>query len=289
MNISNHRLDGVPFKASPNHGGLLAGGRPDAIIIHYTAGLSAQSSVSWLCNPQAKASAHVVIGRDGKITQLVPFDIVAWHAGKSSFGGRSGYNQFSIGIELDNPGRLVRTEDGRFMAFGRRFEAEHVLHARHRNESSLSYWLDYPEAQIEAAFELCEALCGSYPIREILGHEEIAPGRKSDPGPAFPLELFRRRLVERDRSEDGADDAPPSPTSAVGMPPPVAAIRLGLVTASKLNIRTSPRADAPLAAPALVRGTVLTLAAEQHPGWLRASVRERPAVNGWVKAEYVRT
>src|SRR5882672_10600458 len=110
--ISNHRVGGTPFKPSANHGRGFAAGFPDALIIHFTAGASAESSAAWLCNPQAKASAHVVVARDGSIIQLVPFDTVAWHAGASSYGGRSGYNQYSIGIETDYPGRLTRTQGG---------------------------------------------------------------------------------------------------------------------------------------------------------------------------------
>lgn len=78
----NHRLegDGIPFRESPNHGGLFEPGLPDTIIIHYTAGSSAESSVKVLCDPKRKASAHLVVGRDGSVTQLVPFNTVAWHA-----------------------------------------------------------------------------------------------------------------------------------------------------------------------------------------------------------------
>lgn len=291
MNITEkHTVDGIPFKLSPNHGSHFSAGQPDAIIIHYTAGLSAESSASWLCNPASKASAHVVIGRSGSITQIVPFNTVAWHAGKSSFGGRSGYNQFSIGIELDNPGRLSRTEGGGFLGLGRSFPADEVIQAVHRNESSPSYWLSYPDAQIAAAFNLCQALCEKYKnIHEILGHEEIAPGRKSDPGPAFPLDHFRSRLIDRDRSEDGA--AQPAPKSVPSLGTEGALVtRLGIVTASKLNIRSAPSVTAALVARPLSRGTVINLLGGQPAsGWLRASVRDQQGISGWVKADYVRT
>jgi hypothetical protein len=98
--------DGSPlaFKASPNRGGSFAHGLPDTLVVHFTAGRSAESSVRWLTDKRAKASAHVVIGEDGAITQLVPFNVVAWHAGTSKWKAREGLNRYSIGIELDNPG-----------------------------------------------------------------------------------------------------------------------------------------------------------------------------------------
>ena len=79
---------------------------PDTVVIHYTAGRSAKSSADYLCRNDIKASAHLVIGREGEIFQLVPFDTVSWHAGKSEFGGRTSLNKYSIGIELDNAGPL---------------------------------------------------------------------------------------------------------------------------------------------------------------------------------------
>jgi N-acetylmuramoyl-L-alanine amidase len=103
MKIENHLLSGekIDFKNSPNISGKFKTGLLDTIVIHYTAGSSRESSVSTLINPGSKASAHLVIGRDGKITQLVPFDTIAWHAGNSSYKGRVGLNSYSIGIEID--------------------------------------------------------------------------------------------------------------------------------------------------------------------------------------------
>ena len=97
------------------------------IILHYTAGVSAQSSPRYLARPDVKASAHLVIGRLGKIIQLVSFDVEAWHAGQSSYAGRTCLNRFSSGIELDNLGRLAWTA-GRFVAeCGREVELEQVF------------------------------------------------------------------------------------------------------------------------------------------------------------------
>jgi len=168
---------------------------PDTIIIHYTAGASAASSAAWLADPKVKASAHVVIGKEGEIYQLVPFDTIAWHAGPSAYAGRSGFNNFSIGIELDNPGFLAPYKDEFVSAFSTCYPAEDVIHAVHRNEKTPRYWHTFAGVQLEACYALCEALIEKYPIRKILGHEEISPGIKFDPGPAFPLDEFRRKLL----------------------------------------------------------------------------------------------
>ena len=102
LSISNHKLSGdnvIPMSCPKNHD-KFATGQPDSIIIHFTAGRDAVTSAEYLCKDDVKASAHMVIGRKGEIYQLVDFDTVAWHAGESQYGGRTGYNKYSIGIEL---------------------------------------------------------------------------------------------------------------------------------------------------------------------------------------------
>ena len=103
--------DAVEIKKSPNHSGKFRNNLPDTIVLHYTAGASVNSCVNWLCNPAAKASAHLIVGKNGEVVQLVGFDTVAWHAGKSEWKGRKNLNQFSIGIELDNAGLLEKCAD----------------------------------------------------------------------------------------------------------------------------------------------------------------------------------
>ena len=188
----------VPFAESPSRGGVMT---PEYLVMHYTAGSSAEGSIAWLRNPAAKASAHLVIGRDGRITQLVPFNRVAWHAGQSQWAGRDGLNGFSIGIELDNAGRLERAGQRWVSAATKRAYAEDdVLEANHKHDrpgTLPSGWHEYTEAQIEAAAQAGLALMEKYALKDVLGHEDIAPGRKSDPGPAFPLASFRARLMGR--------------------------------------------------------------------------------------------
>ena len=101
FDIVNGRLTTCWKSGAPSYGRRTQGGRlePTLIVLHDTAGrLAKGSSVAWLCNPKAKASAHLVVERDGSVTQLAEFDPpVAWHAGQSSWRGRSGCNAFAIG------------------------------------------------------------------------------------------------------------------------------------------------------------------------------------------------
>lgn len=203
MKIRNHRLvhdDGTPypFRRSPNCGGKV---QHEFLVLHYTAGKSAESSIDYLTQPIAKASAHVVIGRDGSITQLVPFDTVAWHAGTSFWDGFDGLNQYSLGIELDNAGPLVR-QGGRWVAwFGGVYPEEEVIEAVHKHETRPRGWHVYTQMQLEAALELADLLVHHYGLRDVVGHDDIAPGRKLDPGPAFPMESFRRRIFGRQEDD----------------------------------------------------------------------------------------
>ena len=186
--INDHRLVGAPFRPSPNCSGII---RPEAIVIHYTAGES--GAADWLCQPEARASAHVVIGRQGRVTQLVPFNRRAWHAGRSSWHGRPGLNGWSIGIELENWGACRATDVGVETWTGRKLEPGRLQLARHRNEDARTWWETYPAAQVASCILLCASLVEAYPgIGRILGHDDVAPGRKRDPGPLFPMELVRR-------------------------------------------------------------------------------------------------
>jgi N-acetylmuramoyl-L-alanine amidase len=261
MKISNHRLfadDGnpVPFKDSPNKSGVMT---PEYLVMHYTAGVSAESSVSWLTNPAAKASAHLVIGRDGKITQLVAFNRIAWHAGQSQWAGRGGLNGFSIGIELDNAGHLERAGSRWVSTASKRVYADDdVLVANHKQDkpgTPPSGWHEYSEAQIDAASQVGLALMEKYQLKDVLGHEDIAPGRKSDPGPAFPLASFRARLMGR------ASDTQEQ-----------------YVTTAALNVRAGPGAEfAALPGSPLPAGTKVALL-QQQDVWWRVDVLD--TVNG---------
>ena len=196
MRVAENRLwadvgKPVPFVKSPHVGGLIV---PRFIIIHYTGGQSAQSAIAWMTGPKSKVSAHLVIGRDGSVAQLVPFNRQAYHAGPSQWKGIKGLGPHSVGIELDNPGPM-RNVGGKWKAtFGKVYEGAHVLEASHNHGGRYTAWHAYTSVQIEAAVEVAKALIQEYQIEEILGHDEISPGRKWDPGPAFPLEDFRARV-----------------------------------------------------------------------------------------------
>lgn len=185
----------LPYRSSPNIGGRLV---PEYIVLHDTAsGLNDSSPIDWLTDKRSKVSAHVVIGRDGKITQLVPFNVKAWHAGESIWQGRPLLNGFSIGIEIVNPGRLQKIGEGVYKGVGTydtNKDPSLVIQRRKTAAHGDGYWLAYSDAQVVAVRELCEAICKAYAIKEILTHWLISPGRKVDTNPLFPLEQLRLDL-----------------------------------------------------------------------------------------------
>lgn len=161
---------------------LLAG--PDMIILHYTAGRSGMGSARYLARPDVAASAHLVIGRDGRVIQLVPFNVEAWHAGRSCYKGRCELNHYSIGIELDNLGQL-RLEGGKFVAeCGVTVPFEEVFVDDAGEEKT--YWHKYTDVQVAVLESVCMLLMEEYPIRDIVGHSDVT-SRKVDPGPALQL------------------------------------------------------------------------------------------------------
>lgn len=156
-----------------------AGIKPDLIIVHgislppgefggpwieqlFTGGLAPEDHPFFSTVAALNVSAHVLVRRDGQVLQFVPFGLRAWHAGVSSWQGRSACNDFSIGIELEG------TDD-------------HI----------------YENAQYVALGALITALCGAYPSlshTRVVGHSDVAPGRKSDPGAAFDWPRLRAAL-----------------------------------------------------------------------------------------------
>ncbi|MDH5424988.1 MAG: N-acetylmuramoyl-L-alanine amidase [Gammaproteobacteria bacterium] len=273
MEIKNHRIEGenIKWSESPNQGDKFASGMPDAVIIHYTAGSSAESSVTSLSNPKQKVSAHLVVGRNGEIYQLVPFDTIAWHAGVSEWNGRKGYNKYSIGIEIDNAGILKPNGSGKYVSwFNKTYSPDEVIKAKHRNSGAEQYWHQYTEEQINAVFEICECLCENYAIREILGHEEIAPQRKTDPGPAFPLERLRLTVFENDREQESV--------AAGGQQ----LAKFARVTTPLLNIRKGPGISfEKTAEPLIIDSRVEVI--ESDNDWTKV----RYSVEGWVSTKYL--
>lgn len=270
MRVSNHRLlqdDGapIPFQKSPNQSSTI---EPEFLVMHYTAGRSAGSSINWLTDPNAKASAHLVISDDGEITQLVAFNRKAWHAGVSRWEGRSGVNNFSIGIEFDNPGILKR-QGGRWTnAWGDEIDQSRVVEAEHKNGGPVRGWYAYNATQLESAREVAACLVRHYGLRSVIGHDDVSPDRKVDPGPAFPMNLFSGIAQGR------AEDAPEIYT-----------------TTDALNIRNGPGVDNDrLDFAPLPKGTRLEIIAEQGV-WRQVDVvdeiQSETHRNGWVHSHYI--
>ena len=171
---------------SGNHGGTRH--ETKYIVIHYTASDSAAGSVAWLRSPASRASAHFVISQKGELYQLVPTDLVAWHAGASRYQDDRSLNLCSVGIELVNPGPVSTLHKGIYTSGHLTYLEDQVTHAGGR------VWANYPEPQLEVLGELIDRVQSQYGgALALVGHEEICdpPGRKQDPGPAFPWVRFR--------------------------------------------------------------------------------------------------
>ncbi|HBK78386.1 MAG TPA: N-acetylmuramyl-L-alanine amidase [Nitrospinae bacterium] len=226
----------------------------------------------WLCGPAARASAHLVLGRGGgQIVQLAPFNVETWHAGQSRWAGHSGLNGCSIGVEIANAGRLVRSGGALRTWYGATVPDGEALRARHKHEDAPAYWHAYTALQLERALDLARCLAAAYELADILGHEDISPGRKSDPAPAFPLEKIRAAVLDR-----AAEIDPAFPLE-----------KFREVAPPALNIRIGPGTRFPLADAPLPRGARLRLL-EERGGWSRVRVTGGDGLEGWVSSAYIR-
>ncbi len=144
---------------SPNHGDR-RGQRPELVVIHYTGMADAAAARARLCDAAAEVSAHWLILEDGLTESLVPEDRRAWHAGAGSWQGRDDVNSRSIGIELANPGDRP-----------------------------------FPEPQMAALESLLQGIMARWaiPPAGVIGHSDLAPGRKIDPGPRFDWRRLARQ------------------------------------------------------------------------------------------------
>ena len=263
LSIKDDRLVGseVSFVETPNKGGDLS---PRYLVFHYTAGKSATSSINWLTNPESKASAHLVLARDGTITQLAPFNIKTWHAGISHWDGLSGLNSYSIGIEMDNAGPLKKVGDKYQAWFGTLYAEDQVFLAKHKLDDEPRWWHAYTEAQIQRALELAQLLVQHYDLKDVVGHEDIAPDRKRDPGPAFPLEHVRAMVLGREEEERERYE----------------------VTASSLNIRSGPGVEFSSVGEPLKRATTVVLL-EKRDRWSKVELVENGDIEGWVHNQFL--
>lgn len=142
-------------RPSPNHDARP--GAVDMLLLHYTGMRTAAAALERMCDPVAKVSAHYAIDQAGTVYRLVPEERRAWHAGVSFWAGAPRVNDRSIGIELVNPGHEFGYEP-------------------------------FPDAQIDALIPLCLDILKRHaiPAQQVLGHSDVAPDRKTDPGELFP-------------------------------------------------------------------------------------------------------
>ena len=136
------------------------------IVIHYTGMQSERESIKRLCNPKYKVSSHFLINQKGKVYRLVEDNRIAWHAGKSRWGKYKNLNKNSIGIELVNKGHR----------FG---------------------YTNFKKKQLSSLIKICNKLIKKYKIkrRNIVGHSDISPLRKIDPGEKFPWKVLAKKNI----------------------------------------------------------------------------------------------
>ena len=151
---------------SPNFGERKNGKAVNYIILHYTDTQTTEQALGLLLDPAREVSAHYVVEENGKIIQMVADEHRAWHAGVSQWHGETDMNSVSLGIEIVNPGHT----------YGHK---------------------PFPDAQIATVIELCRVKMAQFNItpENVLGHSDIAPGRKQDPGPLFPWEALAAQGV----------------------------------------------------------------------------------------------
>jgi N-acetylmuramoyl-L-alanine amidase len=139
------------------------GVKPSLLVLHYTGMASAQKAIDWLAHPESGVSCHYVVDDEGRITQLVPEGLRAWHAGVSCWRGETDINSHSIGIEIQNPGH----ENG---------------------------YPDFPMAQMRAVITLSKDIMRRHSMAPdgLLAHSDVAPGRKIDPGEKFNWALLAK-------------------------------------------------------------------------------------------------
>jgi N-acetylmuramoyl-L-alanine amidase len=173
-------------RPSPNHDARPDGQPVDILLLHYTDMESAEAALARMTDAAARVSAHYCVDEDGKVYRLVPEERRAWHAGVSCWAGARDINARSIGIELVNPGHTCG-------------------------------YRPFPEAQMQALEELAHGILARHPIptHRVLGHSDVAPARKIDPGELFDWRRLARAGIgiwpEPTRfSDPGQADAPPA-------------------------------------------------------------------------------
>ncbi len=170
--------------------------RPELVVVHY----GVTRDLPELRRAQHDSGFYAHFSIDGfngtkQIAQMVSCKLRASHAGVSEWRGRKSCNAFSIGIEIANPGPLLLGADGNLRdVHGRLHPWDQAIAARHRNgfNPQWAHWAIYTEEEKQILVELIGVLRETYPsIVDVRGHDEISPGRKSDPGPAMDMDWLR--------------------------------------------------------------------------------------------------
>lgn len=208
MNIVDHKFEGVPFVPTQKMNGIYT---PKLIVLHFTAGWTTEGDIFTLAKSDRKASAHVVLSREGKWTQIVPFNRIAWHAGPSKWKGFVGLNDDSIGIEVSNIGYLKKFSDGTYKdEYNNVLDGDgNFLNSKRKAHSAPKFWHEYYNKiltpgkyvwepfyapQLDALEDGVRAMIKAYPsITEIVTHEDIdTRGWKTDinGGRMFPMKRF---------------------------------------------------------------------------------------------------
>ena len=281
MKLLRHKIDGIPFNAAAHQRGLM---KPTVVVIHDTASsLGKGNAARYLRDNTAKVSVHFIIERDGSAEQQVRTNRGANHAGRSSYHGRSGCNEFSIGIELVNPGRMTKGSKPNTARawFKTEFSlADYGIQFMETPEHGSGWWMDYTEAQLDTLLQLLEALFdGISTLKDIVTHWYISPGRKVDTNPLFPLESIKARILGRDDNiaEEADDQASPisDGTEMVQID----------VRSNMLNMRRWPSFNPNIIAQ-IPDGTVVPVSREGHfdgRQWLKVNYGGQ---EGWIVARY---
>ena len=216
LSADKTRLEGVPFEEAGSYGQKL--GALKLLVMHFTAGRGFDSTVAYFKDPANKVSAHLVVGREGQLVQMVPFDKPAWHAGADSkwlsreppwwmgsLTPLTHLNFHSLGIEFDNYGPLHQAADKRFYTwFGIEVSPDQAIEINPSANGSFGtrFWHAYTSVQIDLAQQLAAVLVRGFGLVDIVGHSDILPG-KTDPGPLFPLSRIRSLVYGRADDEAG--------------------------------------------------------------------------------------
>lgn len=256
--------------------------KPKFLVIHYTAGDNYKADVRTLSSSPAQVSCHLVIGPNGEVTQVGDFTDKLWHAGKSSWEGYNYLNAYSIGIEVTCPGWATATNDpnvfrlwnGRSVKNG---DPWHYEYAAHKISGEKKWWALFTEKQIEALKEIGSVLMNHYDLDEAVGHDQIAPSRKIDPGPCCPDSVFHFLNGNKDPNPVVKEEH----HDVIGIP--TKKYEVVKVGDGGLNFRTGGGTGSPVKG-VLPEGTVVTLM-EVRGLWYKV---ETPAgYVGWVHSAYL--